>query len=573
MASFALNFLAFPTFGSELFLDDPQSLAQLEVLGFDFARLVLNEPGPVKENESLVKNSQKYSEIVQSLSADLESLKQKDSKLFVSMKGTHRLFDSHWLIANYSAYELVGIVNRMDRLSFNPSTCGELRFIYRLAYKTLGASYSRLPMTINSVFWIPRFSQDCARQVRQWKNFLQASQSKDNKNLSPIDLPLGKLKSLEINLQAVRWPSTVRPDMAGYAEYFLRVFQNKDGRMVAGTLENTPDVERLEADAKLRSRLQSWITDPVHLKAIDQGVALLPEEFLTNKATSVALHGVHRFKNAPFSSLFSKQDFEKVDFKSFDSIKSSQGLLRRLNDLSCVGCHQGRTVAGFHFLGKDKLETDSVNSIFISASPHFLLDQKRRIQFNEPLERKQEPDQRRPLSVRAVEGEGRMGSHCGLGDPSFKSWTCENGFHCLSLVEDTQVSPTGICISDQLQSGSPCETGPMTHSRNPWSDRLKLKESTCGNQNVCESSSVGFPNGMCSNSCRQLKPGETCGSIANLFGFNQCLSKGKLGFAKCLSENVRPGSLQECDDKNRGSSFVRSTSVAVQNSCSGVARS
>lgn len=536
----------------DLFLDDPTSLAQLEKQGFDFARLALNEKDGVSNNEALTRN-RVYATIVKSLGQDLQDLKKKDPRLFISMKGVHRLFDSQWLAANYAFYELVGIINRMDRLSFNPSSCGEMRFIYRLAYQTHAPSpvYSRLPMTINSVFWIPRGAENCQGAARLWTAFRAQVEKGSLSKISRRSLPLGDLKSIEINMQSVRWPSTIRPDMAGYAEYILRVFSVHNGKAAPATLENTPDVGKLERNPKLKNDLLMWLSKKENLSSIDQGVVLMPEAFLTTQVTSVALHGVHRLKNAPFSRLFTKTDFSKLDLKSYESFQTSAGLLRRLNDLSCVGCHQGRTVAGFHFLGRDKEKTDAVNSIFISASPHFLLDQKRRGHFIERLKQNENPEHRRPLSVRADSNEGKNGSHCGLGDASFGPWTCQTGFHCRAFTEDSEVSPTGICVPVNPISGSPCTTGKMTHNPDSKKDHLKLQsESSCGDASVCESSSVGFPNGMCAGRCQHLKPGETCGSIAELFAFNSCLAAGKDHFAKCLGENVRPASMQECDPQS-----------------------
>lgn len=545
-----------PLMASPLFIDHPQVLAQLETQGFDFSRLVLNEPSAISNNEALVKNSS-YAFIAKSLASDLESLKKDDPKLFISMRGSHRLFDSQWLISNYATYELVGIVNRMDRLSFHTESCGEVRFIYRLAYttQTKPTVYSRLPMTVNSVFWIPKNADSCQASLKKWTDFTSEIEKGQISKLSKKNLALGDLKSIEVNMQSVRWPSTIRPDMAGYAEYFLRVFTPINGKLTLGTLENTPDVEKIANNPKLRAELLSWLKDKNNLQKIDDGIALIPDKFLSTKATSVALHGTHRLHNANFSQIFKNQDFSESDLKDFSSFKTSTGLIRRLNDLSCVGCHQGRTVAGFHFLGKDKEATDAVNSIFTSSSPHFLLDQKRRELFIEAIQNKKTLPHARPLSVRALEGEGNMGSHCSLrgslGDPSFKAWTCNEGFECQSLTSDKVVSPTGICVPVKKIAGSPCIAGEMIHNKNSKKDSLKLKANlNCGGDYVCEDSSVGFPNGMCAGSCSNLKPGETCGSIALLNEFNSCLATGKSAFAKCLSDNVRPAAMQECDSKN-----------------------
>src|SRR5262249_8556242 len=150
------------------------------------------------------------------------------------------------------------------------------------------------------------------------------------------------LKSVEFNLQTVRWPSTVRPDMGGYAEYFLRVFHREGERYVLAALENTPDVKKLSADPAMKRQLLDWLK--AHFQAIDDAVAQLPDAFLARKTTSVALEGTHRLANTPFTQIFSEGELADLPYASGHAIRSPHGLLRRLNDLSCTGCHQGRTV-------------------------------------------------------------------------------------------------------------------------------------------------------------------------------------------------------------------------------------
>ena len=116
----------------------------------------------------------------------------------------------------------------MDRDVFRPGSCGEIRLIYRLAYRkdeAGGGIYSRLPMTANVVFLLPGDGDRCARLARQW------IADPDLKAFGEGVLNQQHLKSVEINLQAVRWPSTMRPDMAGYAEYFLRVYRQRVSTM------------------------------------------------------------------------------------------------------------------------------------------------------------------------------------------------------------------------------------------------------------------------------------------------------------------------------------------------------
>jgi hypothetical protein len=528
-----------------LVIDDPALLQKLEAQGFDFARLALRSAVPLPSAKELATHPG-YASIVESLTEDLEGLRRADRKLGPGMKRVHRLMDVRWLRSEYASYELVGIVSRPDRASFQVGSCGEFRFIYRLAYRTSGPDpvYSRLPMTFNAVLWAPPAEgKSCKAAAALWKKFV----AKPEGAASFLAL---HLKSIEVNLQSVRWPSTIRPDMGGYAEYFLRVFKQVGSRFEPGTLENTPDVLRLKQDASLRARLLAWLK--ANLREVDAGVARLPEEFLARKATSVALLGPHRVANAPYSQVFQEEELAGIDYAGLKRVKSAHGLLRRLNDLSCVGCHQGRTVAGFHFLGRDRAETAAVNAIFVSASPHFLLDQKRREKAFFAQSAGTEVAKDRPFSVRADAGEGEVGSHCGLGDPSFVGWGCAEGFRCVEWLEEKVLSRTGVCVPVQMRSGSFCRPARMVGNIDPHRDAAVEKGAPldCGDGKYCQATGVGFPGGMCSGSCASVGKGETCGSIAILDAFNSCLARRQKTFVECLSQNVRPASFGACDEKS-----------------------
>ena len=535
MKNFFFLFFAFSitASASPQFVDDVKFLKNLETAGFSFSKILNSPTRPT--NSDLYQSNQQYRSMVDSISFDLNQLKKEDATLSVTMSTGHRLFNQKWLSSKHSHYELTGVVHRLDRSDFSPKSCGETRLLYRLAYRTKLNIYSRLPMTVNVVFLNP-ISKNCVGAKKRWRKF-----ARDKK---PFDLKKFKLKSIEINLQAVRWPSTIRPSMGGYAEYLLRVFKPKANKLRLSKLENTPDLTKIKNNPTLRLKLKTWILN--NLKKIDLGYAKIPSKFLASKTASVALHGVHRLKNAPFTQIFDEKDFKRVDFSKYDLIKSPGGLIRRLNDQSCVGCHQGRTVAGFHFLGKDRANTDTVNAIHVSASEHFFSDQKRR---EAVFNMDNSTPSRRPFSVRSFDDRGRFGSHCSLSnDASFQDWKCAPGFECRSIAKDKKVSNTGICQPSRTTAGSSCQHGKMIHNVNPHKDRLKPNGSRgdCGARYLCEDTSVGFPGGMCATSCQNLKRSETCGSIAVLFGFNQCLVKRKDSFAKCLTDNVRPAGLRKC---------------------------
>jgi hypothetical protein len=75
----------------------------------------------------------------------------------------------------------------------------------------------------------------------------------------------------------------------------------------------------------------------------------------------------------------------------------------------------------------------------------------------------------------------------------------------------------------------------------------QVSRRSCG-EGLCEINQVGFPHGMCALSCEAVKGSSTatCGAIAVLTPFNECLARGT-AFTRCVQENVRPAGLRRCD--------------------------
>ena len=133
-----------------------------------------------------------------------------------------RRLDNRWFESDISFFELIGVVNRLDKKDFY-GTCGEIRFVYRLAYKEDSGASSRLPLTLNVV--MEPIETDCIAVARQWAKpdgmdddawLTQATDAINTKNL--------RFKQLELNAQIVRFPSGLETEFAGQALYLLRVY-------------------------------------------------------------------------------------------------------------------------------------------------------------------------------------------------------------------------------------------------------------------------------------------------------------------------------------------------------------
>lgn len=552
---------------------DYATLRGLEAAGFGFAQMALGESGEVSStreflttnNRSLMSNLG-YASIAAALASDLDEFARADRAAGVGMKFAHRTFDKRWLESEAFHYELVAVVHRVDRRVFAPETCGELRLIYRLAYHSQvkgKTAASRVPMTVNVVRWVNdpgchRWLPAMARVAESSASDAAASWTAMGAPLSPELFAITSTKSVEVNLQSVRWPSTVRPNMAGHAEYLLRVFHRESthGPFVAAPLENTPDVARLSRDAGLRARLIEWLRAPERQAAIALGTVMIPNEYLSTRATSLAPHGMARQGNRPFTVALGA---------SWGEDPHALSTLRRLDGLSCPGCHQSRSVAGFHVLGNEA-PGKQWDKLAVPHSPHVSDEMQRRRAYMEVLLRGGQPKEYRPPAEHP-DRAGGWGSRCGLSSSPLEGsagWTCQEGLTCRA-VDDPDV---GECLPNVPGVGDACETG-VTSWGSGHRDSTRLSAAvSCGAGNSCERNAVGFPGGMCSAGCEGLPSAHgVCGGIAVLDSFNACVARGEI-FETCLATTTRPGALRRCShDEPCRDDYVCASTEDGQGAC------
>ena len=103
-----------------------------------------------------------------------------------------------------------------------------------------------------------------------------------------------QVEQVLVNTQIVRWPSAVRPSLGGHAEYSMLAFAPSGDRKSLKTklLENMPAVRPISRAPAKRAALLSWVGK--NLPGIDEGSAILPDEFLASEAISVTPRGFSR---------------------------------------------------------------------------------------------------------------------------------------------------------------------------------------------------------------------------------------------------------------------------------------
>jgi hypothetical protein len=506
-----------------LLIEDPEALAVIEARVGDFGMLAIGAREPAQSNAKLA-HDPSFRALFEPLERDIASLIAKDPRAGSSVrKHSHRTFDLGWLHAASARFQLIGVANRADRRALDHSACGETRLLYRLSYDQ--GEPSRLPFTAAIELLDKRASADCSAAARRWLlppltgRALGERLTSEAGPLSAALIDRAHIRQVALNVQRVRWPSAVRPDLGGHAEYLLRAFSWDGQRYVPRRLENTPDVSSLRTSTAQRAALASFLREHAH--EVDAGYVVIPDRWLAEEAVSVTPRGFSRLANRPFSQLFSKQDFTGLPFASLPYSRTPEAFLRRLDDLTCQGCHQARSVAGFHALGAEPVAAQAVNALAVSHSAHLQDELPRREAYLLALAAGKAPDEARPFSERAaVSGKGGWGARCGLGDPSFADWTCMPELHCDRFEGDALL---GVCLGER-GVGDPCEATTVSENADPHRDRAtRMTPAEC--PGFCEAAEVGFPSGMCAASCNDSDPNLTCGRIAILTPFNNCLAR------------------------------------------------
>ncbi|WP_092190108.1 hypothetical protein [Bradyrhizobium sp. cf659] len=394
-----------------------------------------------------------------------------------------QLFDRAALKSPNTRFVLAGIVNRMDRAYVAEDSCGEIRLIYRLTRFDAGPdgarTATRLPMTFNLVMKARDARQlgsngkpvTCAEVARRWLDNGDW-QGLIGGGFHPYDAMLDRI---ETNIQVSIAPKSALHDFR--SDYLLKVFKYDSATKTfeESTLENQIDRDRILADNDLRRDFKEWLLAPDHLREFDRGTVLIPEKFLAKAAVVPTPAGLDASALQPEFGMMQGEGNSDPVFTDSDvvgalkqaaargdmqNIRSVAGFQRRLNDVTCAGCHQTRGIGGFHFPGVDWLADKPSNSTIVPASPHFLGDQLRRRDILTAFAAGQRPDFSRGFASRpqargsqelaGTEYQDGWGAHCslqnagsGTPDKSFTSWSCAKGLTCQAAAASRRI---GMCF-------------------------------------------------------------------------------------------------------------------------------
>jgi hypothetical protein len=417
-----------------------------------------------------------------------------------------QLFDRAQLYSDHARFVLAGIVNRMDRAYVSEANCGEVRLIYRLVRTDIpdvgvgapeageGAISPRLPMTLNIVLKakgdikgddavVHAEAVTCAEIASRWLaagDWPLTGAELAEKLISadgPLDLVRPEnIDRIETNTQIAHAPRSAVRDFR--TDYLFKVFDyNAPSRIFEESpLENQIDRDRIMADEKLKSDFKAWLLDPRHFGELDRGTILIPDRFLATAAIGPTPVGFGPSSLQPAFGLlqgegdanpvFSENDVAAALKRAAESgeellnIRSLAGFERRLNDMTCSGCHQTRGIGGFHFPGVDWMVANPNNSTIVPASPHFFGDQVRRRDIVTAFRDGRQPDYSHGFASRpqlrgstelaGTQYDDGWGGHCYVrhpdsadNDASFTSWTCAEGLACQPMDKASRI---GMCF-------------------------------------------------------------------------------------------------------------------------------
>jgi len=485
-------------------ITDPLALRELDRDRFGLARILL----PARSADTPITDDQLFA--LPSMAPVRKALDIEFERYIAQHKADHpnesigvgdsndlQLFDSAQLYSDDSRFVLSGIVNRMDRAYVAPDSCGEIRLIYRLIPTSAPQSSDslaspRLPMTLNVVLkargdhaiGAGGITITCAEIARRWLatgDWQLGGPALAERLLAP-DGPLDliapdDIARIETNIQIMHALKSPTRDFR--TDYLLKVFDYnaQTKAFEESPLENQIDRARILADANLKRAFKAWLLDPGHFTELDRGTVVIPPEFLTTgviAATPVGFatsnlqpaFGLVQGDDARVDPVFTDDDVVTALKKAAErggplqNIRSVAGFERRLNDITCAGCHQTRGIGGFHFPGVDWMAPNPSNSTVVPGSPHFFGDQARRRDILAALRDGRSPDYSRGFSSRpqlrgdtelaGTEYDDGWGAHCYAqhagaknNDRSFSAWSCAEGLACQVI---DKASRMGMCF-------------------------------------------------------------------------------------------------------------------------------
>lgn len=409
-------------------------------------------------------------------------------------------FPKWWLGHPRTHFALVAIVNRLDRRDMRPDTCGETRLLYRLEHRG-ETDQRRLPASFNVVFAQPDDGHDCADIAKSWFVGGDAHEELDQpgRPLHADRLTGAQLLAVEVNLREDDPDDGETINRLSVQDYNV----DKDRFKQVG-FEFEPG--RLLWKGRGWRRLVNELTSPNMLEALRVGTPQMAGGYYG--AWDVTLHAPDR-QDPLLLEAMKNAKHTPVDFGPFETAEATA---HRIATLGCSGCHQQRSVGGFHLPGDG-----GPSSLQGGLSAHLVSELPWRRAYVEAVAAGETPDNVRKHPHAGPPG---FGESCSTPTSPVDDLSCQPGHRC----EPVAHANFGTCLPEDYDGPAPCDSD---------------------DDPACEKPSDWFPGGFVAQPCED---GRACAPVPTEADARAC--GGQADFWACLAEQAQPHLVDACDGQS-----------------------
>lgn len=423
-------------------------------------------------------------------------------------------FPAWWLGHPRTHFELVGIVNRLDRRDMRPGTCGETRLLYRLEHRSEDDT-RRLPASFNVVFEQPDDGNGCVDVAKSW--FVTGQPlDEPGRPLHADRLGLDKLIAVEVNVRA--------DDPKTHATI--------NGLSVHAYDRDEDRFSRAQFEFELTGLLwkgRGWI------RAVED---LTSEEMLASLRDGTPTITAARYGrewDATLQAPSRQQGFLLEAMRrarqtppSFGPFASAEAASHRMETLTCSGCHRQRSVGGFHVPGEG-----GPSVLRGGLSAHLLSELPWRRAYVEAVAAGNEPDRVRKHPHAGPPG---VGESCSTEASPVADLSCQPDHRCVPVVD----ADFGTCLPDAYDGAGPCD----------------------GAESDCLEPSTWFPGGMMARACDDTHP---CAGVPTKTDVDAC-ARDEDPWA-CVEGRAHERMVDACEDQAGCRDGYVCTTVANGGAC------
>ena len=384
-------------------------------------------------------------------------------------------FPKWWLGHPRTHFELVGIVNRLDRRDMRPGTCGETRLLYRLEHRSED-DRRRLPASFNVVFEQPDDGNDCVDVAKSWfaKGEPHGKLDEPGRPLHADRIGMQKLIAIEVNLR-----SDDQKTHATSNHLSVHGYDRDEDRFSRAPFEF--ELTGLLWKGRGWGRLVDELTSEEMLASVHDGTPAITASRY-GREWDVTLDAPSRQSNFLLGTMRRIRETPS----SFGPFASAEAASHRMDTLTCSGCHRQRSVGGFHLPGEG-----GASKLRGGMSAHLLSELPWRRAYVEAVAAGEAPDRVRKHPHAGPPG---FGESCSTESSPVPDLSCQPSHECVPVAE----MDFGTCLPQSYDGAGPCD----------------------GTDAACLEPSEWFPGGMLAKACDD---GHACAPVPTKTDVAECV--------------------------------------------------